>query len=182
VAEVKRIAIYGPESTGKTTLAWRLAEHFGEPWSPEFVREFWEVREGKIAASDLGTIALGQMANEDRAAAAARRVVFCDTELLTCVLWDDLLFPGACPAWVRTEAETRARDFAVYLFCETDVPFVPDPQRCFPDEAGRTRSRKRWRETLETRGLPCVEIRGDWRAREASAIAAVTAVMGSADI
>jgi NadR type nicotinamide-nucleotide adenylyltransferase len=173
VADVKRIAVYGPESTGKTTLARRLAEHFGEPWAPEFVREFFDLHHGKIAASDLGTIALGQMANEDHATARARRVVFCDTDLLTCVLWDDLLFPGACPPWVRAEADLRARDFALYLFCDTDVPFAPDPQRCFPDEAGRAMGRKLWRETLATRGLPCVEIRGDWAAREAAAIAAV---------
>lgn len=180
MADVKRIAIFGPESTGKTTLARRLAEHFGEPWSEEFVREFWDVRGGKITAGDLGTIALGQMANEDRAVAQARRAVFCDTELLTCVLWDDLLFPEKCPAWVRAEAEERARGFALYLFCDTDAPFAPDPQRCFPDEAGRAMCRRLWRETLEKRGLPCVEIRGDWAAREAAASAAVAAVLGAA--
>ena len=59
-----RIAVFGTESTGKTSLAQRLAAHFGEPWSAEFVREFWDAHEGKIEARDLGTIALGQMANE----------------------------------------------------------------------------------------------------------------------
>ena len=70
---VKRIVVFGPESTGKTTLARRLAEYLGEPWAEEFVREFWDIRGGKIIAEDLGTIALGQIANEDRAAAAAQR-------------------------------------------------------------------------------------------------------------
>ena len=58
--QIKRFAVFGTESTGKTSLAERLAAHFNEPWAPEFVREFWDMRGGKIVASDLGTIALGQ--------------------------------------------------------------------------------------------------------------------------
>ena len=173
----RRIAIFGPESTGKTTLAQRLAGHFGEPWSTEFVREFWDLRDGRIAAADLGTIALGQIGHEEAAAARARRAVFCDTELLTCVLWNDLLFAGQCPEWVRKEADERARGFALYLLCDTDVPFAPDPQRCFPDPAGREMCRRVWREALESRGLPHVVIHGDWPERERQAIEAVARVL-----
>jgi len=174
---IKRIAIFGTESTGKTALAQKLATHFGEPWSAEFVREFWEMHAGKITADDLGTIALGQMANEDRAVAKARRTVFFDTEMLTCVLWDDLLFPGKCPAWVREEAKGRSSEIALYLLCDTDVPFTPDPQRCYPDDAGRAMCRRLWRETLESRALPFADIRGDWVERERRAIAAVENVL-----
>ncbi len=179
--EIKRIAIFGTESTGKTSLAQRLAAHFGEPWAPEFVREFWDAHEGKIEARDLGTIALGQMANEEHAARRAKHVVFCDTELVTCTLWNDALFPGACPAWVREEAEERARGFALYLLCDADVPFAPDPQRCFPDVALRERARELWREALVSRGLPFAEIRGEWPERARVAIAAVEAILRGAD-
>jgi HTH-type transcriptional repressor of NAD biosynthesis genes len=132
----KRIVLSGTESTGKTQLAQRLAAHFGEPWSAEYAREFWDAH-GGIAAGDLDAIGRGQVANEEAAAARARRVVFCDTDLITCVLWNDLLFPGHCPAWVRAAADERARGVALYLLCDADVPWAPDPQRCFPDEAGR---------------------------------------------
>ena len=177
MADLKRIVIFGTESTGKTTLAQTLAAHFHEPWSPEFVREFWELRRGKILPEDLGTIALGQMANEDYAIAHAKRAAFFDTDLLTCTLWDDVLFPGACPPWVRDEAESRAKNVTLWLLCDTDVPFEPDPQRSFPDAAGRSRGRKLWREALESRSLPFVEIRGDWVARERAAIAAIERVI-----
>jgi HTH-type transcriptional regulator, transcriptional repressor of NAD biosynthesis genes len=172
-AAILRIAVFGPESTGKTTLARRLADRFGEPWSPEFVRGFWDARGGKIAAEDLETIARGQIAAEDSAAAHSRRILFCDTELLTCVLWDDLLFPGKCPDWVRAEADRRARTYALYLFCDTDLPFSPDPQRCFPDPVGRAMGRRLWRDALVSRRLPLVEVRGEGSGREAVAIAAV---------
>lgn len=177
-SEIKRVVVFGTESTGKTTLAQKLAAHFGEPWSPEFVREFWDLRAGKIVAEDLGTIALGQIANEDHATARAKRVMFCDTDLLTCTLWNDWIFPGACPPWVREEAEHRARGVALWLLCDTDVPWAPDPQRSFPDAASRERGRRLWRETLTSRRLPFVDISGDWPERERRAIAAVKAVLG----
>lgn len=170
---VKRVVVFGPESTGKTTLAQRLAAHFGEPWAAEFVREYWDAHDGVITAASLDAIGRGQVANEDAAAAGARRVVFGDTDLLTCVLWNDVLFPGACPAWVRAEAEARARRTDLFLLCVTDVPWEPDPQRCFPDEAGRQRAMALWRAALAERGLPWVEIRGKWAERERAAIAAV---------
>lgn len=174
---IKRVVIFGTESTGKTTLAQKLAAHFGEPWSPEFVREFWNLRNGKITAADLGSIALGQMANEDHALSLAQRLVFFDTDLLTCTLWDDVLFPGECPPWVRTEAEERSRAVTLWLLCDTDIPFVPDPQRCFPDDATRSEGRQFWRYALEKRSLPFVEIRGNWEQREAAAVAAVEEIM-----
>ena len=174
----KRIVLTGTESTGKTRLAQMLAMHFGEPWSTEFAREFWDLH-GGITAADLDTIDRAQLVKEEAAAAAARRVVFFDTDLITCVLWNDLLFPGACPAWVRTEADNRARRVALYLLCDADVPFAPDPQRCFPDAIGRERARRLWREAIVSRQLPFVEIRGDWPERERAAIAAVEQVLGA---
>ena len=104
-------------------------------------------------------------------------MVFSDTDLLTCTLWNDALFPGACPAWVREQAEVRARRVARYLLCDADVPFVVDPQRCFPDEASRARARNVWRDALVTRGLPFVEIRGAWAERERRAVAAVEEIL-----
>lgn len=176
-AEPIRIAVFGTESTGKTSLAEALARHYAEPWSQEFVREYWDAHGGVIGAPDLDAIGRGQVANEENAAARARRVVFCDTELITCTLWNDLLFPGACPAWVRTEAERRARGFALFLLCDADVPWTPDPQRCFPDDATREGARVRWRDALVSRGLPFVDIRGDWSEREKTALRAVDRVL-----
>lgn len=180
-AEVARVVVTGTESTGKTWLAQRLAAHFGESWSAEHAREFWDAH-GGIRAEDLDAVDRGQVANEEEAAARARRVVFLDTDLITCVMWNDLLFPGACPAWVREEAERRGRRAALYLLCEADVPYAPDPQRCFPDEAERQRVARLWRDALVSRGLPFVEIRGEWEERERTAIAAVERVLAGRTI
>lgn len=173
--KVTRIALFGTESTGKSSLAEKLATQFGEPWSREYVRQFWDEHAGKIGPEDLDAIARGQIAGEEAAAARAKRVVVHDTELLTNVLWADLLFPGHCPPWMRPEAERRSRGISLYLLCAADIPLVADPQRVFSEEAARAKSAGLWRETLETRGLRFVEIAGGWMEREARAIAAVEA-------
>ncbi len=172
-----RIVLFGPESTGKSTLAERLAERFSAPWSPEYVREFWDTHGGIITAADLDAIARGQMAGEEGAVrlanASGARVVFHDTDLLTCTVWDDLLFPGACPEWVRTEAVRRARACDLFLFCDTDMPWTPDPQRCFPDEEGRAMCRRVFLETLERTGARWARVYGADAEREAGAVAQI---------
>lgn len=173
-----RIAIFGTESTGKTTLARCLAARFDAALASEYVRDFWHVRNGDIRATDLATIARGQIDNEETAAACGRALVICDTELLTNTLWADLLFPGQCPSWVRVAAEARAGVYALYLLCDTDIDFVDDGQRCFADANDRARCRQLWRNTLIERGLPFVDIRGSLHERVGQASEAITRVTG----
>ena len=174
---VKRIAVFGTESTGKTRLAETLARHFGVVWVPEYAREFWDANGGVIGLEDMVTIAREQWRREDEAAAKAEqcgaKLLICDTDALTTMLWSDLLY-GTCPDEVRRGAERRCRDYALYLLLDTDVPFAPDPQRCFPEPEDRAKLGRVWRGALELRGLPMVEIRGaEWLERERAAIAAV---------
>ena len=172
---LKRVVLFGTESTGKSALAAALADHFGEPWAPEFVRGFWNRREGRIEAPDLATIARGQIANEETAALAAQRVLFCDTDLLMNVRWADELFPDACPAWVREAADLRARNYSLYLYCEADLPWEPDPQRSFADGAAWQESAQRCRQMLVERNVPFGVVRGAGSNRVASALAALAA-------
>ena len=173
MAEIKRIVIYGPESTGKTALTEGLARHFDEPWSPEHVRQYWIDHDGNISAGDLEAIGRGQLRGEDEAEGRAKRIVFCDTDLLTCRLWDDLLFPGHCPDWVRREGDLRARSSALYLFCDNDLPYRPDPMRSFPDEKGRKMCRDLWQLTLEELEIDFTLIQGSGEERLARAIRTV---------
>ncbi|WP_423824076.1 AAA family ATPase [Salinisphaera sp. SPP-AMP-43] len=173
-----RVAVFGTESTGKTTLARHLGALFAAPWAPEYVRDFWDACNGAIQASDLATIAIGQIDYEEQAAARAEELVVCDTELLTNTLWADLLFPGQCPAWVREAAERRSRRYALYLLCDTDIAFVDDSQRCFPGAEERENCRNLWREALSTRGLPFIEIRGSLETRIETAVRVIQRATG----
>lgn len=183
MSSVQRIAVYGPESTGKTRLAEMLARHFGVPCVSEYAREFWEQNEGVITLEDMLPIAREQWRREDAVAtrqgedaSASPKLVICDTDALTTMLWSDLLY-GTCPEELRRNAEWRCRQYALYLLLDIDVPFAPDPQRCFPEPADRAKCARIWRGALERRQLPFVDIRGSWEQREHAAIAAVTSVL-----
>lgn len=89
--------VFGTESTGKTTLAQWLGQRFDAPVAQEYVREFWDRRHGYITAADLSIIARRQIAAEEDAARAAHDLLIADTDLLTSLLWFDLLFAGHCP-------------------------------------------------------------------------------------
>lgn len=174
----KRIAVFGPESTGKTTLAEKLAAHFNAPLVREYAREFWD-QHGVITLEDMMPIAREQWRREDEALLRQgfegqdpAGLVICDTDALTTMIWSDLLY-GTCPEELRRMVEKRAKDYALYLLLDIDVLFAPDPQRCFPDPADRERCMRIWRGALERRQLPFELIQGDWAQREQRAIAAI---------
>lgn len=196
-----RIAVFGPESTGKSELATKLGAHFRAPVVAEYAREFWDAH-GVITLEDMVPIAREQWRREDDAVAGAGRnagaaveqsnllgcksdgrgasrtqpLVVCDTEALTTMLWSDLLY-GTTPDEVRRGAEKRCRNYALYLLLDTDVAWSPDPQRCFPDPDDREKCRRIFHGAVERRHLPYVWIRGDWAERERTAIAAVEEVL-----
>jgi NadR type nicotinamide-nucleotide adenylyltransferase len=165
---LRRVCVFGPESTGKTTLARRLAAHFGTVMVPEYARALLESQGGRIASDDILRIARGQRASEDALARNARGLLVCDTDLLTTLIWSDALF-GSCPEWVQREADRRTYDR--YLLLDVDVKWVPDPVRYLPDD--RAAFFDRCRRALDQRGRPYVVLSGDWEQRFAAAVAAV---------
>lgn len=180
----KRIAIYGPESTGKTMLAEKLAAHFHAPLVTEYARERWDAQGGVLTLDDMLPVAHEQWRREDAAVAQWQpmegrpKMILCDTDALTTMLWSDLLY-GTTPEELRRGAETRCRTYALYLLLDIDVPFAPDPQRCFPDPADRAQAMRLWQGALDRRQLPYVLIRGDWAERERHAIAAINHLLSS---
>jgi HTH-type transcriptional repressor of NAD biosynthesis genes len=168
----KRVCVFGPESTGKSTLAERLARAFQTVAVPEYARLLIEAHEGEVTLADIPRIARGQMAAEDALVRRANQVLICDTDLITTTLWSDRLF-GECPAWIREEAGRRVYD--LYLLCDVDVPWVNDIVRYLPEE--RHTFYARCRRELEARGRCYVAIRGGWEERFETARAAVAALL-----
>lgn len=168
----KRVVVFGPESTGKTTLARRLAQHFETRWVPEFARAHLEAQSGKVTLEDIELIARGQRAAEDALARDANRILFCDTDMLATELWSDALF-GSCPEWIRKDA--RARRYPLTLLCDVDVPFVPDAVRYLPN--ARREFFESAKAALESGDRRFVRISGDWETRFSAAVAAVESLL-----
>jgi len=164
----KRVCVFGPESTGKTTLTKDLAAHYGTVWVPEYARPLLDPKEGRCDFEDIEKIARGQAASEDALARRANRLLFCDTDHLTTTIWSEVLF-GSCPAWIREEARRRSYDLTLLL--DVDVPWVDDCQRYLPHE--REAFLDRCRRALEAADRPHTLVSGSWEERFRSACNAV---------
>lgn len=174
---VRRVCLFGPESTGKSRLAERLARRFNTVHAWEYARPLLDFRNGVCDEHDIPRIARGQLATEDALARRANRVLFCDTDLLTTVIWSETLF-GACPEWIRNLANQRRYD--LYLLLDVDVPWVSDGQRFFSAESERKRFFERCRGELERDQRPFQIIGGTWNNRFEAACDAVAALLNVA--
>jgi len=121
-----RVVLTGSESTGKSTLAWRLAKHYDADYIPEFVRGYAEKKGGVLSFADHGPIARGQMAIEDEHVASGKALLIQDTDLLSTVLYCDHYF-GQCPRWIVDAANERKPN--LYLLCDIDIPWIADGVR-----------------------------------------------------
>jgi HTH-type transcriptional repressor of NAD biosynthesis genes len=167
---VKRVCVFGPESTGKSTLARDLARHFQTVYAWEYARPLLDPQGGRCTPDDIPRIVRGQVATEEALALYANRVMFCDTDVLTTTIWSDVLF-GATAAWIRDLAERRMYD--LYVLTDVDVPWVDDSQRFFCEPQVRTEMFERFLAALKTRGRPYEIVRGDWPTRMTTATQAV---------
>ncbi len=126
VATVATVAILGAASAGKSTLAARLATHYGTVWVPEYLREFVDTHGRMPAAQDQIVIARTQVARERAALPRARRFLFCDTTPLMTAVYSRHYFGGIDAA---LEQLVRACHYDHTLVCASDIPWEPDGQR-----------------------------------------------------
>lgn len=131
-----KIVLYGPESTGKSTLAKSLADHFNTCWVPEFMRGYlqkkWDTKKEKIVKDDLIPIAEGQLRMENEAAKKANKMLLCDTNLLELKVYSEYYYNGFCPEPILKSIEESHYD--LYLLTHIDLPWVADDLRDNPDD------------------------------------------------
>ncbi|MFZ4260909.1 AAA family ATPase [Sphingobacterium sp. HJSM2_6] len=126
-----KIAIVGPESTGKSSMAQYLAQELNTLSVPEYARYYCKNLERQYTFQDELNMFYGQIALEDAFLAMKPEVLICDTTFLTVKIWSDHLFHHA-PEEVLQELGTRSYD--LYLLMNIDLPWVDDPLRDFPND------------------------------------------------
>lgn len=170
-----RVCVTGPESTGKSTLAARLAEAWATVAVPEASRLYAERVGRPLRERDVGPIAREhlRLANEGATEAMARgaRLLVLDTDLVSTVVYARHYY-RTVPAWVLRAERVRRAD--LYLLCDVDVPWVHDGVRDRP--AGRRAMFAAFQDALARRHAPVAVIRGDWEERWRRAGEAVAAL------
>ena len=189
----KKIVIIGPESTGKSTLCELLSQHYRMQWCPEFAREYLLTNGKEYDFDDLLAIAKGQLALEDEYTAMVNSqwarvddltsvnahslltthpapLLFIDTDMYVMKVWCEYVF-GKCHQFILDQIVGRQYD--LYLLCNTDLPWVKDELREYPDEATRKELYHIYKDLLINQRVPWVEISGDYDDRLLLAIDAV---------
>jgi NadR type nicotinamide-nucleotide adenylyltransferase len=172
---LKKIVIIGPESTGKSTLCKQLAAHYNTAWVQEYAREYLLQHGMNYTYEDLLTIAKGQLAGEAAAvekltSSGENRLLFIDTDMYVMKVWCEFVF-GNCHQWILDQAAQRKYD--LYLLCNTDLPWVKDELREYPDLPTRDKLYHIYKDMMVNQSVPWADISGTDEERLKRAVEAV---------
>ncbi|MEM8899763.1 MAG: ATP-binding protein [Bacteroidota bacterium] len=166
----RRIAIVGPESTGKSLLSKELADHFQTVWVEEYAREFLHRLDREYNQANLIDIANGQLALEEERANEANSFLFCDTNLLVIKVWSEFVF-GEVDPWLVENMQLDS--YTLHLLTDIDLPWEEDPLREHPHR--RKELFDIYQKELFSAGVPFEIVRGQGPDRLASALKALEA-------
>ncbi|NNK76887.1 MAG: ATP-binding protein [Maribacter sp.] len=169
-SDIVKVVIFGPESTGKTTLSEQLARHYNTVWVPEYAREYlqdkWNNERKTCEPKDLLPIAEGQIRLENDLATKATDLLICDTDLLETKVYSEAYYLGYCDPLLEKYALENKYD--LYFLTYIDIPWEADDLRDKPNE--RERMFLYFKDTLEKYNRNFVILKGDKRTRLKKAI------------
>lgn len=168
----KKICVFGPESTGKSTLTEMLARHYNAPFVPEFARDVIEAKNGKLEYTDMETIVKGHHQNIQKANAAGPKILFVDTDAIASKIWSVELFGKYSDV---IDKAISAQDFDLYLLLDVDVPWVDDIVRYLPEN--RRDFFDKCKEQLTYYGKKFVSVSGSWAERFDCAVHEINAFL-----
>ncbi|MDO6760592.1 ATP-binding protein [Tamlana sp. 2_MG-2023] len=131
-----KVVLFGPESTGKTTLSRQLARHYHSVWVPEYAREYlqnkWNNERKTCEPKDLLPIAEGQMRLENELAKKTDSVLICDTDLLETKVYSEVYYLGSCDPILKKYALENS--YNLYFLTYIDTPWEADDLRDKPNQ------------------------------------------------
>ena len=169
-ANCVKVVLFGPESTGKTTLSRQLAKHYNSVWVPEYAREYlqnkWNNERKTCEPKDLLPIAAGQMALENDLAKKTDSILICDTDLLETKVYSEAYYLGSCNPILEKYAIENS--YSMYFLTYIDIPWEADDLRDKPNE--RLQMFKAFENTLIKHNKPYVLLKGKKKERLETAI------------
>ena len=174
-----RVVLFGPESTGKTTMAKQLAAHFKTVWVEEYMREYlqekWDIKKEVCQPQDILPIAAGQMNLENEKLAQANKILFCDTNLLELVVYSKAYYEDFCEPYLLKPALNNWYD--LYFLTNIDVPWEADDLRDKPHD--REGMFIKFKSALQLYNKPFIELKGNENERFETAVSAVNELLNS---
>ena len=192
---IRKVAIIGPESTGKSTLCAQLAEHYQTLWVPEYARAYLETNGMSYTYESLLEIAKGQakledeylksvsisentlsdsQSDPDKTIAESDKekssFLFIDTEMYVMKVWSEFVF-RKCHQFIIDQASDRTYD--LFLLCNVDLPWIYDVLREYPTPEPRQQLFRMYHDILINQTVPWVIISGDYDERLSKAITAI---------
>ena len=160
-----KVVLFGPESTGKTTLSRHLARYYNSVWVREYAREYlqekWNNERKTCEPKDLLPIAEGQMRLENESAQKTNSVLICDTDLLETKVYSEAYYSGTCDPILEKNAIANTYD--LYFLTYIDTPWEADDLRDKPED--REEMFKAFENTLKKYNRPYILLKGDKKER-----------------
>lgn len=166
----RHICLHGAESTGKSTLAPRLALKLGALIVPEYGRTYAEANGTEFDEVDLLAIFDGHRAATEAALAKAPDWLISDTDPLMTQAWAIMLLGRRL---AEIDLWDATADF--YLVPAMDLPWQEDGTRLFGSDLARRQFMDVALGELERRKLPWAWVEGDGNERLDGALAAIRA-------
>lgn len=162
---IARIVLFGPESTGKTTISKKLARHYNTVWVREYAREYlqdkWNNERKTCESLDQLPIAIGQMKLENELAKKADKILICDTDLLETAVYFENYYDKVIDDELKEAALQNKYD--LYLLTYIDTPWEADDIRENPH--ARKEMFDTFEDTLKRHNLPYILLKGDLNTR-----------------
>ena len=173
-----KVVLFGPESTGKTTLSNQLARYYNSVWVPEYAREYlqnkWNNERKTCEPEDLLPIAEGQMQLENDLTKKATEILICDTDLLETKVYSEAYYVGDCDPILEKYAIENTYD--LYLLTYIDIPWEADDLRDKPHE--REEMFEYFRATLEKYNRNFITLKGNKKERLKLAVEHIDNLLG----
>jgi NadR type nicotinamide-nucleotide adenylyltransferase len=162
-SDILKIVLFGPESTGKTTLSKLLANHYKTAWVPEFAREYlqnkWDLEQKTCETHDLLPIAIGQIQLENELTKKVENLLICDTDILETMVYSQTYYGNFVDPILEKAAIVNT--YNLYFLTSIDIPWEKDDLRDRPDPNQRQEMFNAFEKALIDYNRPYILLTGD---------------------
>ena len=178
-SKIVKVVLFGPESSGKTTLSRHLARYYNTVWVPEYARQYlqnkWNNERKTCENSDLLPIAIGQMQLENELVKKADKLLICDTDLLETKVYSEEFYGGYVDSDLEEAAQANTYD--LYLLTYIDTPWEEDDLRDRPEL--RLEMFNAFENALKKYNRPYILLKGDRKQRLETAVKKIDEIINS---